>query len=88
MVEPVFYYRIGVVGSFFDNRWRFSVSLSNQDDFYAGTFGAFTLEFANRVAINDHWSIQADFLIRPAGTIALTAVNSIFILRLGGRLAL
>jgi hypothetical protein len=88
MVEPIFYYKIGFVFEFFDRFWTLSVSLSNQDEFYVGNFGAFTLFIGNRFAIDKTWSVFFDFLWRPSGIIALTAVNSDFLFRLGGRLSL
>jgi hypothetical protein len=88
MVEAIFYYKVGTVLDFFDGFWTLSISLSNQDEFYAGNFGAFTLRADNRFAIDDHWSTFFDLLYRPSGTIALTAVNSAIAIRLGGRLAL
>jgi hypothetical protein len=88
MVEPIFYYKIGVVFDFFDKFWTLGVSLSNQDEFYVGNFGTFTLRFENRIAIDGHWSAFCVFMWRPAGTLALTAVNSCFLFLLGGRLAL
>ncbi len=88
MVEPMFYYKIGFVFAFFDRFWTLSVSLSNQDEFYVGNFGTFTFFIGNRIAINEQWSVFVDFLWRPSGTIALTAVNSAFIFRAGGRLSL
>jgi len=88
MVEPIFYYKIGFVFDFFDKFWTISISLSNQDEFYVGNFGTFTLSIGNRFALNENWSVFFNFYWRPAGTIALTAVNSDFIFRLGGRLSL
>ncbi len=88
MAEAIWYYKIGFVFEFFDRFWTLSVSLSNQDEFYVGNFGAFTLFIGNRIALDGRWSVFFDFLWRPSGTIALTAVNSDFLFRLGGRLSL
>jgi hypothetical protein len=88
MAEAIWYYKIGFVFELFDRFWTLSVSLSNQDEFYVGNFGTFTLLVGNRLALDDRWSVFLDFLWRPSGTIALTAVNSDFIFRLGGRLSL
>ena len=88
MVEPMFYYKIGFVFALFDRFWTLSISLSNQDEFYVGNFGTFTLLIGNRLAIDQTWSVFFDFLWRPSGTIALSAVNSVFIFRAGGRLSL
>ena len=88
VVEAVFYYKIGVVLDFFHSFWTLSVSLSNQDEFYAGSFGAFELLVGNALAIDRRWSLFLDCIYRPAGTIALTAANSVFSFRLGGRMSL
>ncbi len=87
-VETIFYYKIGLVFDFFDSFWTLSVSLSNQDEFYVGSFGAFELLLGNRLAIDRKWSVFLDCVYRPAGTIALTAANSVMTVRLGGRVEL
>ena len=88
MVEAIFYYKIGAVLDFFDDFWTLSISLSDQDEFYAGNFGAFVLRVGNSIRIDGHWSAFLDLLYRPSGTIALTAVNSTIAVRTGGRLKL
>jgi hypothetical protein len=88
MVEPVFSYKIGAVLNLIDERWTLSVSLSNQDEFTSGTFGAFTLRLGSRVALGERWGALLDVLYRPAGTVALTAVNSVLVIRLGGTVRL
>jgi hypothetical protein len=88
MVEAIFYFKIGTEFSFFDDFWTLAVSLSDQDEFYAGNFGAFVLRAGNTLRIDGHWSAFLDLLYRPSGTIALTAVNSAIAIRLGGRLEL
>ncbi len=88
MVEAIFYYKIGVVLGFFDDFWTLAVSLSDQDEFYAGNFGAFILRAGNTLRIDGNWSAFLDLLYRPSGTIALTAVNSAIAIRMGGRLKL
>ncbi len=88
MVEAIFYYKIGVVFDFFDGFWTFSASLSNQDEFTAGNFGAFCLRMGNRFSVMDRMGLFLDILYRPSGTIALTAVNSVLGIRCGGRVEL
>ncbi len=87
-VETIFYYKIGLVFDFFDSFWTLYVSLSNQDEFYVGNLGAFELLLGNRLAIDRKWSVFLDCVYRPAGTIALTAANSVMTFKLGGRLEL
>jgi hypothetical protein len=88
MVEPIFQFKIGFIFEFFDRIWTLNISLSNQDEFYAGNFGALTILLGNRFALDDRSSVFFDFLWRPSGTIALSAVNSVFVFRAGGRVSL
>lgn len=88
VVETIFYYKIGLVFDFFDSFWTLSVSLSNQDEFYVGSFGAFEVLLGNTLALDRRWSVFLDCIYRPAGTIALTAANSVVSFRLGGRVTL
>jgi hypothetical protein len=88
MVEAIYYYKIGGMFEIVPGVWSAWISLTNQDEFYVGNMGSFTLRAGCRASISPEWSTSLDVLYRPSGTIALTAVNSIFAVRWGWRVSL